>query len=347
MTVTVSQVTFTGALLGSLGSGGYRLQRLPAAGGSGVTPAGACGVSLTGSAGTITCTEPGVAPGNWRYTVTPTFAAWSGATSSASSTATVAAPSLTLSSQTTFSALPQTLSGTASAFLDSEGLEFRLDDPTTGTVLSGSPSTIGSSGSASVTITIPSGTSEGVHTVYAVGAGGSQASASIRIAPQATDLSIANGTLATAHKPDTGDAVTITYSHQLSVATLCSTWTNDSLAQALTGATITYSTSGGTGTLTVTGVTAACGGTFHLGQITGLPSAAITDGTSATWTNSTIAWNPVTLQLTLTLGTLNSGSTTTVSTPSTATYAPDSSIASHAGTPIDTTTTPAQTGLLF
>ncbi len=56
------------------------------------------------------------------------------------------------------------------------------------------PTPIGSSGSANITVTIPAGTSNGSHTVYAVGSGGSTASASIlvdSVAPTVTAAAIA------------------------------------------------------------------------------------------------------------------------------------------------------------
>jgi len=60
---------------------------------------------------------------------------------------------------------------------------YRLDDPTSGTVLAGSisPTPVPGSGTSSTTTTIPSGTANGVHQVYAVGSSGSVASASIAI----------------------------------------------------------------------------------------------------------------------------------------------------------------------
>ena len=137
-----------------------------------------------------------MAPGSWRYTVTPLKQNWVGGESAKSATATVNAPSLTFSSSTTIDSLPRTLSGSVASYLPGETITFRLDNPTSGTVLTGSttPSPIGSSGSATLSVTIPAGTSNGSHTVYAVGSGGSTASASIlvdTVAPSVTAAAIA------------------------------------------------------------------------------------------------------------------------------------------------------------
>ncbi|HEX8632208.1 MAG TPA: LamG-like jellyroll fold domain-containing protein, partial [Catenuloplanes sp.] len=137
----------------------------------------------TGCAGTITaltCTEAGVPMGNWKYSVTPLIGTnWQGAESLKSAQVGVGASVLTLA-RTDFGApLPATTTGTLTGFGANEGLTYRLD---AGTALTGSPATTGAGGAATITaLTIPAGTSEGDHTVYAVGAGGSLASFSITV----------------------------------------------------------------------------------------------------------------------------------------------------------------------
>ena len=66
-----------------------------------------------------------------------------------------------------------------------ETLVFRLDDPTTGTVLSATVtnSPIPYSGASPVSVTVPVLVSAGTHTLYAVGSNGSQASASFTVSP--------------------------------------------------------------------------------------------------------------------------------------------------------------------
>ncbi|MFL5781785.1 MAG: hypothetical protein ACJ760_10775 [Thermoleophilaceae bacterium] len=142
------------------------------------------GSGCSGTIAAVTCTETSVPGGTWRYTVTPVKNNWIGTESSQSSNATVASPSLTFSSSTTVSSLPTTLNGSVAAFVGGQTVTYRLDDPSTGTVLSGtlSPTPVPSGGGSSVTVMIPAGTSNGSHTVYAVGSGGDVASAGITVA---------------------------------------------------------------------------------------------------------------------------------------------------------------------
>ena len=139
-----------------------------------------------GCAGTVsatTCTESAVLAGEWRYTVAPRRGNWIGAESAFSAVATVEAPALSFTSSTV-STLPATLSGTLANFAGGETVTFRLDDATSGTILTGTttPSPLGSDGSASVSVTLPSGTTSGAHTVYAVDGQGSVASAPVTVA---------------------------------------------------------------------------------------------------------------------------------------------------------------------
>jgi hypothetical protein len=157
---------------------GYTVRRFDASTGLSQTVLASC----TGTIVALTCTEFGVAPGSWRYSVSPGQGLWTGAQSVQSASVTVGSPSLTLST-TTLSALPTTSGGSVANFLDSESVTFRLDNATSGTVLAGSttPSPVPTGGSATVSVTIPAGTSRGAHTVFAVGSLGSTASAGITI----------------------------------------------------------------------------------------------------------------------------------------------------------------------
>jgi hypothetical protein len=96
---------------------------------------------------------------------------------------TVASPSLSFSSSTTVTALPTTLSGSIAAYVGGQTVTFRLDDASTGTVLSSalSPTPVPSGGGSSASVTIPAGTANGSHTIYAVGSAGDVASASITV----------------------------------------------------------------------------------------------------------------------------------------------------------------------
>ena len=141
------------------------------------------GSGCSGTISALNCTETSVPGGTWRYSVTPVKDNWVGTEGSQSSNATVASPSLTFTSSTTVTALPTTLNGTIAAFVGGQTLTFRLDDATTGTVLSGTlaPTPVPSGGGASITVTIPTGTSNGSHTVYAIGSSGDVASAGITV----------------------------------------------------------------------------------------------------------------------------------------------------------------------
>jgi hypothetical protein len=157
---------------------GYTVRRFDASTGVPQTVLASC----TGTIATLTCTEFGVAPGTWKYAVTPKHALWTGTESVRSATVTVGSPTLTLST-TTLSALPTTSGGSVANFLDGEAVIYRLDNATSGTVLVGSitPSPVPVGGSATVSVTVPAGTTLGAHTVFAVGSVGSTASAGITV----------------------------------------------------------------------------------------------------------------------------------------------------------------------
>lgn len=171
---------------------GYRVRRHPAAGGAGEPAGGGC----AGTVAATSCTEQAVPPGEWRYTVTPVRHDWHGAESPPSAVASVAAPALELE-PASVSALPATLTGELSGYRQGQTVSFRLDDPASGPALQGSitPSPVPASGRADVSVTLPAGTAEGSHTVYAVGSAGDVAGAPVtvtipptRIATSAWDL---------------------------------------------------------------------------------------------------------------------------------------------------------------
>lgn len=140
------------------------------------------GAACSGTIPTTSCVESAVPPGTWKYTVTATRGNWRAAESAYSSTVTVSAPALTLT-QTTITRLPTTLSGQATGFSTGQTVTFRLDNPTSGTLLSGSitPNPVPTNGTSNVSVTIPAGTPNGAHTVYAIGSGGDQASRAITV----------------------------------------------------------------------------------------------------------------------------------------------------------------------
>lgn len=222
---------------------GYRLQRYPF---DSATPA-AMTTTCTGVIDTLSCTETGVPPGIWRYTVLPVQAGWSGAESPFGSAVTVGDPSLSFSSSTTILAasLPAVLSGTITNYLSFEALSFRLDSPT-GTLLSGSPADAGATGATGVSVTIPAGTSDAPHSVFVVGAGGSVASAAVTVVdpPALTSLQMFDN-----DKNGKVDSVVADFSEALATPYTAGTsgWT---LANAPSGATLSsVSVAGSTATL--------------------------------------------------------------------------------------------------
>ncbi|HEX6117266.1 MAG TPA: hypothetical protein VFY99_09205 [Solirubrobacterales bacterium] len=142
----------------------------------------AIGAGCSGDVSSTSCTEHAVPAGTWRYTVRPKYSSWTGAESAESSQATVGAPSLSVSPNTV-SSLPQALSGQIQNFITGQSVTFRLDDPTSGQVLTGSitPSPVPNNGTANLSVTLPSGVSNGNHTIYALGNQGDQASANVTV----------------------------------------------------------------------------------------------------------------------------------------------------------------------
>ena len=103
-----------------------------------------------------------------------------------------------------------------------------------------------------------------------------------RTAPAPTSAKLANGG-ANAGKAETSDTATFTYSEQLNAASLCSVWTNAG-NQTLNNATVTLTDNGVTDALSVT--TASCAFNFGSDVVGDYVSA------TATFTNSTVTWNP-------------------------------------------------------
>lgn len=140
------------------------------------------GPACSGTKSGLSCEETGLTPGQWTYTVTPARSSWRGGESSKSVAVSVEAPSLVLGPGTV-NALPATLTGQIAGFLEGQTVSVRLDNPTSGQILSGSilPTPVQASGAAGVTVTVPSGTPDGSHTIYAVGNQGDVAGTAVKV----------------------------------------------------------------------------------------------------------------------------------------------------------------------
>lgn len=157
---------------------GYVVRRYPSGGGASQTVLADCAGTVT----TTSCVEHAVPAGSWVYTITPVHASWTGTEGATSAVVTIDPPTLTLTPSIVTS-LPASLGGTLTGFATGETVTFRLDDPDTGTLLTGSisPDPVPNDGQASVSVTLPNGTSDGAHDVYAVGSLGTVVSASVTV----------------------------------------------------------------------------------------------------------------------------------------------------------------------
>ena len=305
---------------------GYSVRRV-ASNGATATIGASCNTVQTG----LSCTETAVAPGTWSYGIAARVATWSGSEGTRTSV-TVAAPAFTLSSGSTIVGSPGTATGTVSGFAGPATLSFRLDNATTGLLLSGTPTAVPASGQASVSVTMPSGVTDGSHTLYAIGSAGDAVGAALTVdatRPQPTVLATADGTGSGSGGVDPGDSVTITFSEPLLASSLCSAWANDGAAKSLTaGVTVAVANNASPTSTDLMSVTATgCGSSgFHFGTVDlgskGYVKAGSTANFGPTPTSSTVTWDPATATLRIVFGSTTSTKFGTVNS-SVATYTPD------------------------
>jgi hypothetical protein len=170
-------VSWTAATLLGQSVTGYTVKRYNGSGVSQTVGTGCSGM-LTG----LTCTEASVPAGTWTYTVTPSLQSWVGAEGAASAPVTIQAPGLTITSTTTVTSLPAAVTASLTGYAAGQTVTFKLDSAT-GTTLASvmSPSPIPASGSATAVITLPAGTAQGAHTIYAVGSAGDTTSDTLTV----------------------------------------------------------------------------------------------------------------------------------------------------------------------
>jgi hypothetical protein len=193
-TASVHSVTVTWPVVtvGGQNVAGYTVKRYNAAGVSRTVGTG-CSGTISG----LTCSEAAVPSGTWSYSVTPVQGAWTGSESPKSSSVTVQSPGLSVTSTTTVTSLPATLNASLTNLVPAQAVTFRLDDQSSGTVLSStlSPTTVPATGAVTATVTIPAGVANGSHTIYAIDGQGDVASASITVAhPTVAAATIAKST---------------------------------------------------------------------------------------------------------------------------------------------------------
>ena len=170
-------VSWTGRTLLGQSVTGYTVKRYNASGAAQTVGSGCSGTIIA-----LSCTESSVPAGTWTYTVTPLLYAWLGSESAASSAVTVQSPGLSITSATTVTSLPATVTASLTGYGTGETVSFKLDSAT-GTTLTGtlSPTSIPASGAATASITLPAGTAQGSHTIYAVGSQGDTTNAAVTV----------------------------------------------------------------------------------------------------------------------------------------------------------------------
>ena len=339
--VTVSWTAVT--MPGGVPVDGYKVFRYNA-GGTAFPVTGSC----TGVIAGLTCTETAMAPGSWRYAVAPVYELWQGAEGPRSSAAVVSAPQLNLTGSTNITSFPATLNGTVSNYIPGQTLTMRLDDPTSGQVLTATvtPNSIPVGGAASFQVTVPNTVVDGSHTLYAVGSGGDQASGTFTVAAPAlppTALALINGSTQ-AGRMQEGDSIQVTYSQSLAVASVCGGATDDTQPMTMPGIVQLVDDAGTSGHDLLTVDAPSCTGGLHLGSIS-LGSSAF--ATSAHQFDAVITYTPSNRRITILLGARNSGGPqpAKVDASVTATYTPDPAMMATNGRLI--TGTVSSTGVQF
>jgi len=339
--VTVSWTAVT--MPGGVPVDGYKVFRYDA-GGTAFPITGSC----TGVIAGLTCTETAMPPGSWNYSVAPVYELWQGAEGPRSSAAVVAAPALNLTGSTDITSVPGTLDGTVSNYIPGQTLTMRLDDPTSGEVLTATvtPSSIPAGGGATVQVTVPNTIADGSHTLYAVGSTGDTASAAFTVNAPAltpTNLALINGGTQTG-RIEAGDSLQVTYSQPLSVASLCNGASGDGQTQTLTG-TVTITNDNGIGGHDLLAVgTPSCAGGPKFGSISLGHDGFVN---SPQQFNATITYTPANRRITVVLGTrITTGQPPMrVNQSVTATYTPDPALTATNGRLI--TGTVSSTGVQF
>jgi hypothetical protein len=145
---------------------GYVVKRYAESDGTVATITGGC----SGTIAARTCTEAATPPGDWQYTVTPVIGTnWRGAESSKSGGVDTGPGSFELDRELfggTVAPLPAVGHATLSGFASGETVTYWLDDVT---LVGATPTQVGTDGTATVSFTLPAGTSDGPHSISVLG----------------------------------------------------------------------------------------------------------------------------------------------------------------------------------
>ena len=138
--------------------------------------------------------------------------------------------------------------------------------------------------------------------------------------------------------PGAGDTMTMTFSAALNPSTICSIWSSAGTAYSSNVAVVTLSNpTSGNDTMSITDSACTGGLNYFASNVLNLGAAGYVGGTApstAVFSPSTIAINAADTVVTITFGTLASGSVANVATNPGVTYLPSSSILDQNGNPI-------------
>ncbi|MGD9998400.1 MAG: hypothetical protein AB7U39_15895 [Ilumatobacteraceae bacterium] len=196
---------------------------------------------------TNSCTERNVPNGTWTFSVRAQLGSWTGPESAKSASITVLPPAFTVTSPSPIISLPSVVTGSISGFTVGTTVSYRLDS-TTGPALSGSPTTVTSSESMSVSVTLPTGTTDAPHSIFVGASDTLFAAASINLSfpPLLQSMQMrdtdADGTV---------DQVTVTFNDTLAAYSAgTAPWTLTNVPSG--GSLASVSVAGATATLTLT-----------------------------------------------------------------------------------------------
>jgi hypothetical protein len=319
---------------------GYTVARYSSAsGGTWVAGTGGCAGTITA----LTCSEASLPAGTWYYTVTPVLGAWAGV-ESARSTGVIAAAADTTPPATPSITAPALITGAPATpnsanvtsvpitFSAEQGSSVRVtatDTPPSGGTAQSVFQVLTATGSNQTATFNLSALRDGTitYTAVATDAAGNISGAGIATsakdatAPAVSAVSLGNG--GSQFIADAGDKVVVTFSEPLLPSTICSGWTDPSGIKSVNG---TLTIAGGN-SLKFTSTDPGCP-SIRFGTVT--LNGNYSAGGDLSF-NSSLAWNPGTLQLTVNLVSLASGTPTTKQGNVLPTYTPASGLSDGAG----------------